>query len=99
MKKGIAITAAVLIVCAASLLILPSNNRRTAKRDIQAIEKFRTAHSRLPATMSEAGISDADQQSVYYQIQGANHYIVWYGTTLGVSDVYDSETHTWSEQG
>ena len=62
---------------------------------ISKIEEFRKVKKRLPDSLSEAGAQD-DESCPCYCKTGADSYLVWYGTTLGESDTYDSETRKWS---
>jgi len=65
---------------------------------ISKVEEYRRAQGRLPASLSEAGIEE-DKSCPCYCKTGDNTYIVWYRTTLGRSDTYDSQTKNWSEVG
>lgn len=74
-----------------------------SKRDasdiaISKIEEFRKAKGRLPDSLSEAG-AQGDESCPCYCKTGDSSYLVWYGTTLGESDAYDSETKKWSSLG
>jgi len=71
-----------------------------SKRDasniaISKIDEFRKVKGRLPDSLSEAGVQD-DESCPCYCKTGDHSYLVWYGTTLGESDTYDSETRKWS---
>jgi len=71
-----------------------------SKRDasniaISKIEEFRKVKGRLPDSLSEAGAQDGESCPCYCKT-GNDSYLVWYGTTLGESDTYDSETRKWS---
>jgi hypothetical protein len=65
-------------------------------RAVSKVEEYRREKGRLPHSLSEAGI-EADERCPCYCKTGDNSYIVWYGTTLGESNTYSSETRTWSE--
>jgi len=71
-----------------------------SKRDasnvaISKIEEFKKVKGRLPDSLSEAGAQD-DEGCPCYCKTADDSYLVWYGTTLGESDIYDSETRKWS---
>jgi hypothetical protein len=66
---------------------------RAGNRIISRIDTYRNTHGRLPESLDEIGISDSN--GVYYQKSGSNDYVVWFGTTLGESETYDSHTKKW----
>jgi hypothetical protein len=89
-------------VCAiflALLLILPANcadpKQAMGDRTVQLIDKFVGEHQRLPNDLSELGVKDVEEGPIYYRKEGEREYIVWYGTRLGSSVVYDSKTKRW----
>jgi hypothetical protein len=62
---------------------------------IQRIESYRREHRRLPDSVEETGIRNPDALRVFYQKCSDDRYIVWFGTTLGESMTYTSETRKW----
>jgi hypothetical protein len=71
-----------------------------SKRDasnvvISKIEEFKRVKGRLPNSLSETGAEEDESCPCYCKTNNGS-YIVWYGTTLGESDTYDSETKKWS---
>lgn len=71
------------------------SKRAASNIAISKIEEFRKVKGRLPDSLSEAGAPD-DESCPCYCKTGDNSYLVWYGTTLGESDTYDSEMRKWS---
>jgi hypothetical protein len=72
-----------------------------SKRDasnvvISKIEEFKRVKGRLPNSLSETGVEEEESCPCYCKTSNGS-YIVWYGTMLGESDTYDSETRKWSE--
>ena len=63
---------------------------------VSSIESFRTKNSRLPADLSEIGVSNTEEGPIYYQKKDESSYIVWFGARLGESETYDSKTRNWS---
>ena len=61
---------------------------------VARIDAFKTQSGRLPEGLQEIGLGP-DSLDVYYRKDSAEHYIVWFGTTLGESIVYDSATKKW----
>jgi hypothetical protein len=67
---------------------------RTGNEIVSRVEAFRARHNgALPETLEQIGISDEDQ--VFYEKVDRHAYIVWFGTTLGESETYDSRTKKW----
>jgi len=60
------------------------------------VEQFRKTTGRLPNTLSEIGIQEKERCPCYCKTSN-DSYILWYGTTLGESDTYVSQTKQWSE--
>jgi hypothetical protein len=67
---------------------------RNGNAIITRVEAYRGAHGRLPDTLGEAGINDADNQ-IFYRKAEDNDYVIWFGTFLGESETYDSRTKEW----
>jgi hypothetical protein len=87
----------------AMVLVLGSGGCGPSKRDsgntvVSKVEEYRRAKGRLPNSLSEVGIEE-DEGCPCYCKTGDDSYIVWYGTSLGESDTYSSETKKWSEVG
>lgn len=86
---ALALTSVVITSCWGPLKRDPSNIA------IAKIEEFRKVKGRLPDSLAEAGAQD-DESCPCYCKTGEGSYLVWYGTRLGESDTYDSETKKWS---
>lgn len=74
------------------------SKREASNVAISKIEEFGKVKGRLPDSLSEAGAQD-DESCPCYCKTSEGSYLVWYGTTLGKSDIYDSETRKWSPDG
>ncbi len=64
------------------------------KQIISRVEAFRATHGHLPDTLKDVGMNEDDRR-VYYRKDGDTHYIIWFGTTLGESETYNSDTKKW----
>ena len=62
---------------------------------IGKIEDFRKEKGRLPVSLSEIGIEEKEEGPIYYDRKSETRYILWFGTSLGESVTYDSETKKW----
>jgi hypothetical protein len=67
---------------------------KVANSVISRVESFRKIHGHPPETLAEVGIDDPDL-GVFYQKTGTDEYEVWFGTSLGESEIYDSHTNKW----
>ena len=68
---------------------------RQAKKVIAAVNTFQVRTGHLPETLSETGLADSSVPDVFYQKNGEGEYIVWFGTVLGESAIYESSTKKW----
>jgi predicted small secreted protein len=92
MKRSLAV-----ILTLTLAAVVGCNSKRRAGNDIVAkIERFKKSTGHLPSALSDIGVT-ADENCPCYCKTGDGNYIVWYGTTLGESDTYDSQTKKWSE--
>jgi hypothetical protein len=60
------------------------------------VEDFKRANGHLPNSLREVGVEESESCPCYCKTKD-NGYLVWYGTTLGHSDTYDSRTKEWSD--
>ena len=67
---------------------------RNGNEIISRVEAFRTSHGHLPESLQDVGMTDPDLR-VFYRKTNDSEYIVWFGTTLGESETYNSSTKKW----
>jgi hypothetical protein len=82
-----------------SQLACSPSKRDLASAIVPKVEEFRQKHGRLPNDLSEMGIAEEDESCPCYCKTSNKDFIVWYGTTLGESDTYDSRTKKWTDTG
>jgi hypothetical protein len=71
--------------------------QRTASNEIVTkVERFRKSSGHLPEGLSDIGLESNESCPCYCKTSN-DSYMVWYGTTLGESDTYDSRTKQWAE--
>ncbi|MFZ1083862.1 MAG: hypothetical protein WAN35_02720 [Terracidiphilus sp.] len=63
---------------------------------VRKVEAYQLRHAQLPASQDDLGISENQDEQAFYRREDEHHFIVWYGTTLGHSIVYDSITRKWT---
>jgi hypothetical protein len=62
---------------------------------IEKVEKFKTERGRLPGSLSEIGITETEAGPLYYDKTDSSNYIIWFGTELGESKTYHSDSKKW----
>ena len=72
------------------------SERKASNEIIAKVEQFKKSTGRLPEALSDIGLKENDSCPCYCKTSN-DSYIVWYGTTLGESDTFDSRTRNWSE--
>jgi hypothetical protein len=105
LSKQSAIWAAVSLVAVAAAVvdaamfapdsIVYSREIKGGNKIVRSIDVFRERERRLPASLSEVGISGKDQNRYFYEPCTNGRYIVWFCTRLGESMTYDSAIHKW----
>ena len=68
---------------------------RQANIVIAAVNSFQARYGRLPNNLAEVGLEDSETGPIYYDQTSDGTYIVWFGTTLGESAMYESSTKKW----
>jgi hypothetical protein len=66
------------------------------KRLILRVESFRQQHDHLPRSLGEVDAIDVDENKYFYEKCSDSHYIIWFGTELGESMTYDSDSRSWT---
>jgi type II secretory pathway pseudopilin PulG len=61
---------------------------------IQKIEDFKRNKGYLPNSLNDIGINDNE---LFYNKWDSVHYMIWYGTTLGESVTYYSDSKKWED--
>src|SRR5688572_10082892 len=86
---------AFLAVCVTLLLACGHSEQPQANRAVKLIEEFVTTHHRLPNDLCEVRLKCQEDGPIYYRKDNEREYIVWYGTRLGSSVIYESKTRKW----
>lgn len=65
---------------------------------VEKIESFRDEHDRLPNSLVEIGLEETDGADVlYYNKRDSLNYTVSFGTALGESKFYYSDSQQWED--
>jgi len=62
---------------------------------VRLLDSYRKKQGRLPASLEEVGIADADSFRLSYQKCSDRQFVLWFGTRLGKSMTYDPQTGGW----
>lgn len=62
---------------------------------VTKVENFRNEKGRLPSSLAEIGIAEAESEPIYYEKKSESKYVLWFGKELGESVTYDSDTKQW----
>lgn len=60
------------------------------------LKYIKKQHHELPNSLTEMGIIETEEGSLYYEKITSTTYRVWFGTELGESKVYESEEREWN---
>jgi len=86
-----------ILVCVVLLFYLwNSRDRRLANRGneiIDMIEAYRSKEGRLPNSLREVGVEG--EVELFYNKWDSVNYMVWYGTDLGESVTFYSDSRKW----
>jgi len=94
--KIVLIISQVLILFSFNNCELNNENLNYAEELISKIESFKTIEHRLPNEVSELGLKEKMDDLAFYQLTSDSTYQIWYGLSLGESNIYSSETKQWS---
>ena len=70
---------------------------RKGDRLVSAIEAYRRQNGRLPESTTKLVGRFSDDGQFYYEKCSDSDYVVWFGTTLGESMTYSSDTRLWED--
>lgn len=86
---------AITIICFFAFACSYSKKISNGNEIAQKVEKFRSEKGRLPNSLVEIGIVENESGPIYYKKESESKYILWFGSELGESVTYDSETKKW----
>ena len=65
------------------------------KEIVKKIENFKNDKGKLPESLAEIGIEEREEGPIYYKKESETKFMLWFGTTLGESVQYNSDTKQW----
>jgi hypothetical protein len=70
--------------------------KRESKPMIEKVEEYKNKYGSYPQKISDTGLPEPDESGpIYYQLEGSNNYIIWFGMGLGESVTYSSTIKEW----
>jgi hypothetical protein len=64
---------------------------------VHLVEAYRLHQGRLPASLAELDLVETEAGPLYYRQSSPTAYQVWFGTSLGESETYSSQTKKWGQ--
>ena len=64
---------------------------------VKKIETYKKENGRLPNSMSDVGIDEKEDSPLHYEKKDSVNYIISFGTSLGESKIYYSDSKKWEE--
>lgn len=67
---------------------------------VEKIEQYKKDNNRLPVSLSDIGITVKSEYEppIYYEKRDSIHYTISFGTTLGESKIYYSDSKKWEDR-
>lgn len=66
---------------------------------VELIEAYRAEYKKLPTSLEDIGLEERDGRDVlYYGQRDSLHYIISFGTSLGESKIYYSDSRQWEDK-
>ncbi len=100
-NRWVIILTAVLLILFGGLIGIPDHRDHRLKSQavpfIAAAESHRTLHGGYPDSLPIPTTPEYPDGELFYQREPDGSSIIWYGTILGESNIYDSKTGQWSE--
>jgi hypothetical protein len=91
----LAAAALALSLCSCHTQALDEQRIQKGKELTAKVEGFRREKGRLPDSLGELGVEEIIEGPLYYTKSGETSYTIHFGTTLGESVIYNSDTKEW----
>ena len=77
-----------------------NNLMQQSNEFVKKIEQYKKDNNRLPVSLSDIGIivKNESDPPIYYEKKDSIHYTVSFGTTLGESKIYYSDSKKWEDK-
>lgn len=65
---------------------------------VKKIELYKKHEGKLPSSLTVIGVKELDTGPLFYQIEPDSlNYIIWFGSSLGESKTYHSDSKKWED--
>ena len=65
---------------------------------VAKVEAYKKRTDSLPSSLKELGIMETEEGPLYYQKKDSINFIIWFGTSLGRSKIYSSNSKKWEDK-
>jgi hypothetical protein len=65
---------------------------------IMKIEYYQQTNNKLPNSLLDVGVEELEESAIFYEKKDSAHYIIYYGTSLGETMIYDSNKKIWENK-
>lgn len=79
------------------LLSCKNNKQKKGEIIVDLIYNYKRDKGQLPGSLFDLGVDEIEEGPIYYSRQDTDQFIVWYGTDLGESNVYNSNSMKWEK--
>lgn len=65
---------------------------------IKRINDFKSKKGYLPLSLEDIGVKDTEEGPIFYELLDSLNYSVHFGTSLGESKIYYSDSQKWEDR-
>lgn len=65
---------------------------------VAKVEAYKKRTDSLPSSLKALGINETEEGPLYYQRKDSINFIIWFGTSLGKSKIYYSNSKKWEDK-
>lgn len=62
---------------------------------VKKVEEYKKNTGKLPSGLKDMGLEESMEGPLFYERKDSVNYMIWFGTTLGESMIYYSDTKEW----
>ncbi len=68
---------------------------RDGNKIVEKIENYKSINNELPSSLEDIGIKETMEGPFFYEKKDSIYYMIWFGTYVGESMYYYSDTKEW----
>jgi len=97
MIRRIAYFPLIALLCLCACVSREERLTKAGNEVIKKIEHYRQMNGTLPKSLSDIGIKEKEEGPIYYEKRDSINYTVWFGTSIGESKIYYSDSNRWEQ--